>query len=202
MIKQSKILYMDEINLVINDLRRKAKRSINTRQNLIIFRLATCCGLRASEIAGLQMDDIRLNGRPYIRIRAEIAKRKKAREVPLDLDAGTFEDIANWHAKRVITLGGTYTGHEPFIAARSGQAMDRHNIRRRFIHACGILGADRQDNLTTHSGRHTFVSTVVHRLGLAEAKTWAGHSNVNTTGQYLHIAVDRPKMNNLFRDEE
>ena len=36
---------------MLAELHRKASRSKNTRLNLVIFRLACCCGLRASEIA-------------------------------------------------------------------------------------------------------------------------------------------------------
>ena len=52
MVDQTKILGRSEIAETLTDQRRKAKRSINTRQNLVVFRLSTCCGLRASEIVG------------------------------------------------------------------------------------------------------------------------------------------------------
>jgi hypothetical protein len=35
---------------VLADLKRKAPRSPSTRLNLVLFRLACCCGLRASEM--------------------------------------------------------------------------------------------------------------------------------------------------------
>lgn len=43
-----KVLTKGDIKTVLDDLRRKARRSPNTRMNLTLFRLATCCGLRAS----------------------------------------------------------------------------------------------------------------------------------------------------------
>jgi integrase len=49
----TKILTRTELASVLADLNRKAPRSKNTRLNLVIFRLASCCGLRASEIAQL-----------------------------------------------------------------------------------------------------------------------------------------------------
>ena len=61
-IDATKVLGKAEIAAVFADLKRKAKRSVNTRQNLIIFRLATCCGLRVSEICGLRCGDVRLGG--------------------------------------------------------------------------------------------------------------------------------------------
>ncbi len=54
----TKILTRRELAAVLNDLKRKAPRSKNTRMNLVLFRLACCCGLRASEIAKLQVADV------------------------------------------------------------------------------------------------------------------------------------------------
>ena len=47
----TKILMRRELAAVLADIRLKALRSKNARLNLVIFRLAACCGLRASEIA-------------------------------------------------------------------------------------------------------------------------------------------------------
>ena len=45
---RSKILQRGEFKTVLGELNRKAKRSLNTRLNRVIFRLSTCCGFRAS----------------------------------------------------------------------------------------------------------------------------------------------------------
>jgi integrase len=51
----SKILTRRELAVALADLASKAPRSRNTRMNLILVRLACCCGLRVSEIAGLRL---------------------------------------------------------------------------------------------------------------------------------------------------
>ena len=80
----TKILTRRELGHVWADLRRKSPRSKNTRLNLVVFRLAACCGLRASEIAHLQMADVHIQmPRPHLRIRASAAKGGKPRMVPL-----------------------------------------------------------------------------------------------------------------------
>jgi integrase len=87
---------------VLADLRRKAPRSRNTRLNLVLFRLAACCGLRASEIAQLQIGDVRVElARPHIRIRRGAAKGGRPRMVPLWWDGGTLSDLAAWKANRL-----------------------------------------------------------------------------------------------------
>jgi integrase len=80
----TKILTRTELAAVLADLKRKAVRSKNSRLNLVIFRLACCCGLRASEIAHLRVDDVRVDlARPHLRIRRGAAKGGKARTAPL-----------------------------------------------------------------------------------------------------------------------
>ena len=54
----TKILTRRELAAVLFDLKAKSVRSKNARLNLIVFRLACCCGLRATEIAKLQMADV------------------------------------------------------------------------------------------------------------------------------------------------
>jgi integrase len=72
----TKILTRREIAAVLADLKRKAPRSPGTRLNLVLFRLACCCGLRASEIAALQIDDVRVGvARPHLRIPPPPASR-------------------------------------------------------------------------------------------------------------------------------
>ncbi len=189
-VDQTKILTKSEILMVLAELKRKGKRSVNTRQNLIVFRLATCCGLRVSEIAGLKMSNVKLGiAKPYILVPKAIAKGQRSRRVPLWWDRGTLDDMKVWKTERTEqkAVSGDY-----FVCSQGdgsfGNQLDRHNLRLRFIGACKILG---ERDVTIHDGRHTFIS---HALAggrtLAEVKTAAGHASIATTSVYTHIAVD------------
>jgi integrase len=189
----TKILTRKELAAVLADLRRKVPRSRNARLNLVIFRLACCCGLRASEIAKLHLADVRAElPRPHLKIRTGAAKGGRPRTVPLWWDAGTLADLAAWKAERLRQGAGA---SEPFVASlrpgRIGTRLSRHTLRKRFRTACKVLGAARLKSLTIHHGRHTFIS---HALAggrtLAEVRDAAGHSNVSITSGYLHVAVD------------
>ncbi len=198
----TKILTRRELAVVLNDLKRKAPRSKNTRMNLALFRLACCCGLRASEIANLQVDDVRTElARPHIRIRNGASKGGRSRVVPLWWDAGTLEDLTTWKAER---LRAGAEADEPFLASlipgRVVKTFSRHTLRKRFRTACKVLGGTRLEMLTIHHGRHTFIS---HALAggrtLAEVRDAAGHCNVSITSGYLHVAVDdETAAGNLF----
>src|SRR5262245_59972816 len=111
----TKILTRRELATVLAELTRKAARSHNTWQNLILVRLACCCGLRVSEIAGLRVADVRVEpSRPHLRIRRGAAKGGRPRMVPLWWDAGTLADLARWKGER-LRLGSK--PNEPFIAS-------------------------------------------------------------------------------------
>ena len=197
----TKILTRRELGHVLADLRRKVPRSKNTRLNLVVFRLAACCGLRASEIARLQTGDVHVQmPRPHLRIRASAAKGGKPRMVPLWWDAGTLEDLSAWRADRQ-SRGAKPSS--PFVCSwqsdRQEIVFSRHTLRKRFRTACRVLGPERLKTLTIHHGRHTFIS---HALAggrtLAEVRDAVGHSNVSITSGYLHVAVEDDGVGSLF----
>jgi len=198
----TKILTRRELAAVLADLKRKAPRSRNTRLNLVLFRLACCCGLRASEIAKLQIGDVRTEvARPHLRIRAGAAKGGRPRTVPLWWDAGTLADLTAWKIER---LGQTTRADQTFVASlrpgRVGTPFSRHTLRKRFRTACKTLGLARLESLTIHHGRHTFIShALAGGRSLAEVRDAAGHCNVSITSGYLHVAVDDgDAVGNLF----
>lgn len=96
----TKLLTRQELATVLADLHRQAERSLSMRLNLVLFRLAACCGLRVSEIAQFAIGDVRLDGpRPHLRIRHNAAKGGRGRMVPMWWDAGTLRDLSDWHQR-------------------------------------------------------------------------------------------------------
>jgi len=200
-INKTRILARSEISDVLADLKRK-KRSVNTRQNLIVFRLATCCGLRVSEIAGLRVADVQTSGRrPHVAVRRETAKRNKARTVPLWWDAGTLADLEAWKAERV---GQGAKPSDTFVCSQSkgtqGKPLSARNLQYRWRVAIKVLGPERVTLLSIHCGRHSFCS---HALAggrtIADVRDAAGHANISTTSVYLHVVTDDDETTgNLF----
>jgi len=187
-----RILGRREIAAVIADLKRK-RRSVNSRQNLIIFRLATCAGLRVSEIVGLNLGNLKVgSSRPYIEVPAAIAKRKKPRRVPLWWDGATLLDLQAWKAERQALGAGP---NDPFVCSQAkgtrGKRLSARNAQARFKKCIKPLGPERVAVLSIHCGRHSFCS---HALAggrtLAEVRDAAGHANVSTSSLYLHVVID------------
>lgn len=200
-IERSKILQPREIKLILADLARKGRRSLNTRMNRVIFRLACCAGLRASEIAGLTLADVQVDStRPQIRVRKEIAKGRRPRKVPLTWDQGTLDDLCEW--KRYRREQGA-SDHAHFVCSQhkdsNGHPLDRRNLRMRFKTCCKCLGPERQSELTIHCGRHSFISHALHRgRSVTEAREAAGHRSIQTTSLYAHLVENSDEIGNLF----
>jgi integrase/recombinase XerD len=187
------ILTRGELARVLTDLAARAPRLLNVRMNLVIVHLACCCGLRASEISGLRLGDVRVGiPRPFLQVRAESAKGGRARRVPLWWDAGTLQDLVVWKAFRESQ--GARDG-DPFVCslqrATRGEPLNWHVLRRRFRTACRVLGGEWLRALTIHHGRDTFISHASPGgRTLAEVRAAAGHTNLLTTSVYLHVAVE------------
>jgi integrase len=178
---------------VLAALKRNARRSVSTHLNFVIVRLACCCGLRASEIAGLRLADVVTGvARPHIHVRKSSAKNGRARRVPLWWDAGTLQDVSTWKAMRIVMQAADT---DPLVCSvregTFGHKLTRHVLRRRFQRACRVLGNERVACLTTHHGRHTFIShALAGGRSLAEVRDAAGHANVSVTSAYLHVVAD------------
>jgi integrase len=163
--------------------------------------LSACCGLRASEIAQLQMADIRVEmPRPHIRIRVGCSKGGKSRRVPLWWDRETLGDLAGWRADKAARGAKGGDSFVPSLqAGRKALVFSRHTLRKKFGTACRVLGKEWLEHLTIHHGHHTFIS---HALAggrtLAEVRDAAGHSNVTITSSYLHVAVEEDGVGALF----
>lgn len=198
------ILGKDEVLLVEEDLKRRAKRSANSRLNLVIFHLSCCCGLRVCEIVGLEMRDISIGGKfPVIRVRKENTKgehgKRKARLAPLYWNKETLTVISTW-LEYCKTIGRQPT--DKFLFGQNpktfGQPLERSLVQKRWKSALRPLGADRVRQLSIHKGRHSFASHSLHvGHSLAGVRDALGHSNIATTSIYAHT-IEEPGICDLF----
>jgi integrase/recombinase XerD len=190
----TQILTRGEITQVLRDLSYRARtydrrKNHQTLQNLILFRLSTCCGLRVSECSGINLGDVLVAGpRPVVRIRKSVGKRKKARKIPLWWDKGTLKDLSSWKAIREAEGAGP---DDPFICGRGknlGKRLTRVLLYKRWKTSIRRLGKERVAQLHIHCGRHSFCShALAAGRSLVEVRDAAGHDSIATTNIYLHV---------------
>lgn len=197
------VLSRSELDAVVDDLARRARRYPQTRCTLALFRLATFCGLRASEVIGLRLRDLHLaSTKPSLRIPAAIAKGGKTRTVPVWFGSAVA-DLQRWLDYRHAMDAGP---SDPFLCSvrqhALGHPLSRQKARTRYQNACRVLGPDRVRGVTTHTGRHTFASMCL-ALGkpLAAVRDACGHSTIQVTNTYAHL-WDDGSSSSYFLDQE
>lgn len=196
-----KILSGPEILSILTDLQRRARRSTNSRQNLTLFRLGTCCGLRISEISKLRLQDVVLTTRPVLHIHR--SKRGKSRVVPLTTDRATCHDLAVWKDYRQTVMGAK--PGDSFLCnlrerGKAGRPLAIRSLQYRWRTIIGhVLPPERAAQLPTHAGRHSYATHLL-RSGkdLVVVRDYLGHSDISVTSQYLHVLHNDEEMQDIF----
>lgn len=211
MIFPRKVLTLEEIQTVLRWHEEKLcddnARYSESRLwgNLMIFRLATCCGLRAKEIRHARVFDVQTDGQyPALKVRKEstkgMAAKRKARFIPLWWDAGTKVDLERYALYRRAVVGEEGLLIEA-MRPTSHEIMSDSAMAYRFKTAIACLSELRVSQLSIHCGRHSFCSHAL-RAGrsLAEVQEAAGHRSMMTTMIYLH-ALESGKVPDIFPRE-
>lgn len=142
-------------------------------------------GLRVSELVGLAVSQVNLNG-GVIRI---IGKGAKERLVPLG------EEALHWIRRYVCEARQALLRGRPanalFVTARA-RPMTRQafwNLVKRYARAAGI-----SKPISPHTLRHAFATHLLnHGADLRVVQMLLGHSDISTTQIYTHVARERLK---------
>jgi tyrosine recombinase XerC len=141
------------------------------------------CGIRVSELVGLDIDDIDfISG--VIKV---LGKGRTERMVPIGDTA--LLSIRKYTAGK---LQGRAKGRRAvFLNSRGGRLTDR-SVRRvidKHIHACSI-----EEKISPHSLRHSFATHLLDKgADLRSVQELLGHMNLSTTQIYTHVTMERLK---------
>jgi integrase/recombinase XerD len=143
------------------------------------------CGLRASEVIGLEMGDVDLH-EGFVRARG---KGSKERLVPLGSQA-IFAIRAYLRGGRSELLHGR---EEPrlFVNFRGGPLTRQglYKIVQRHARAVGLDG-----KMSPHTLRHSFATHLLSNgCDLRAVQEMLGHADISTTQMYTHLSGDRLK---------
>ncbi len=140
------------------------------------------CGIRVSELVGLDMDDVDfISG--VIKV---LGKGRKERMVPIgDMALDSIRKYAEGRGARAKDKKAV------FLNSRGSRLTDR-SVRRvvdKYIHACSI-----EEKISPHSLRHSFATHLLDRgADLRSVQELLGHMNLSTTQIYTHVTMERLK---------
>ena len=173
---------------LVRALRGETSSPMDLR-NVAVVSLMVRAGLRLSEVIGLKLSDIEIKERSgWVTIRAEVAKGRKERKVPLSREARyaltEFLDVRQDRWPRSSVL----------FPSRRGKPLNPRVVQRMVSRAAVKAGIDR--HVTPHMLRHTFATEYLRKakdvngegalVALATLQRLLGHSNIATTSRYLH----------------
>jgi integrase/recombinase XerD len=150
-----------------------------------LLELMYACGLRASEVTGLEVTDLDLD---ELVLRAH-GKGSKERLVPVGRTAA--EAVRRYLARGRPKLVGAAVEPRLFVNFRSGPLSRQglYKIVRR--HAADVGLADR---MSPHTLRHSFATHLLAGgCDLRAVQEMLGHADVSTTQLYTHLSSERLK---------
>jgi|SoiMethySBSTD1v2_1073268.scaffolds.fasta_scaffold335201_2 integrase/recombinase XerC len=146
-------------------------------RDLAILELLYACGVRVSELSGLDLDAV---DRAEASLRV-LGKGRKERIVPFGGPAARA--LENWLSVRGESPGPLFTN------ARGGRLGTRsiHAIVRRSARQAGITR-----RVSPHTLRHSFATHLLDRgADLRMIQELLGHSRLSTTQRYTHVAAEQ-----------
>ncbi|MCC6347441.1 MAG: tyrosine recombinase XerC [Nitrospirales bacterium] len=149
-----------------------------------VLELFYASGLRVSEVAGLNTDDLNLR-EGLVKARG---KGKKERIVPVGSKA--LDALKSYLVERMLfrkKKADSGSGPALFLNRSGGRLTDRQ-IRRIVVKHARAMGISGQ--IGPHTLRHTFATHLL--LGGADLRTiqeLLGHSSLSTTQKYTHLDV-------------
>lgn len=168
-----------------------APASVTARDHLrlrdrALLELLYATGVRVSELAGADRDDLDLSAR-RLRVRG---KGNKERIVPFGAPAAAAAaDYLKLRPRFVHPKTGEQDGAALFLGRHGTRLTPRQmqNLVRRY----GALGAGRGD-LHPHALRHSCASHLLDAgADLRSIQELLGHSSLSTTQRYTHLGLDR-----------
>ena len=166
-----------QANDLINDIQAgKLERSMPER-DLALFELLYGCGLRISELVGLNTGDFDL-GEGWVRVRG---KRKKERQVPVP--GGAMAALARLMESRRPAEGERAV----FLNHRGGRLTDRGARGIIKMYSIALAG---DSALHPHSLRHAYATHLLSAgADLRAIQELLGHASLSTTQKYTQLSL-------------
>jgi integrase/recombinase XerC len=163
---------------------RRAELLLASRRDVAVLEAIYSCGLRISELCGLQAADIEWNER-LVRVRG---KGKKERLIPIG-ETALNAIRAYWDL-----LPHRPAGIAPVFLANAGKRtpVSARLLQLRLKKHLATAGLD--PNLTPHKLRHSYATHLLDAgADLRSVQELLGHAHLVTTQVYTHVTTERLK---------
>lgn len=178
-----KVLSVEEVGWLLAQPDPRTPEGLRDRA---ILELLYGCGLRVSELVGLDVGDVDLEAE-LVRV---LGKGDRERVVPL----GSYA-VRALQAYLQLARPRLAGRSQALFVARSGGRLSRQwvwKLLRRYAHKAGIARA-----VTPHVLRHSFATHLLEGgADLRSVQELLGHASVSTTQVYTHVA--RPHLVEVF----
>ncbi len=163
-------------------LRKNRNSSAIELRNRAMLEMLYAGALRVSEVAGVQLEDLKLD-MGYVLVRG---KGDKERIVPLGVPAQ--QALKAYLEAGRAALAGQRTSSLLFIAPRA-----RRLTRQRIWQIVGLASSSGR-HASPHMLRHSCATHMVEQgADLRTVQTILGHADISTTQVYTHVALDHLK---------
>jgi tyrosine recombinase XerC len=161
------------------------KNSWEEKRDKAILEMLYSSGLRVSELAGLNHDDLDFFG-GLVRVRG---KGKKERIVPVGQTA--LNSLrAYWDMKAPREAASAIK--KPLFISRIGSRLTDRSVRRMILKYVKRTGLGKE--ISPHTFRHSFATHMLDRgADLRSVQELLGHANLSTTQIYTHVTTQRLK---------
>jgi integrase/recombinase XerC len=159
-----------------------------------LFELLYATGLRVSEAAGLDLEDVDFSSR-LLRV---LGKGNKERIAPFGEEAGDALSAylpAREERRRVGREAGVEDGEPLFVNSRGGRLTTRSMARllKTRLRAAGL-----SIEISPHSLRHSFATHLLEAgADLRAIQELLGHASLSTTQKYTHL--DAARLREVYR---
>jgi integrase/recombinase XerC len=175
--KLPEVLTAEQVNALIDGVASRRIERPQPARDRALFELLYGCGLRVSELSGLDLDDIdRIQG--WLRVRG---KGRKERQVPLPGKAG--EALERYLTERPVVRGQRAV----FLNHRRGRLTAR-GLRGIVKLYATLLAGD--PSIHPHSFRHAYATHLLaDGADLRAIQELLGHARLSTTQKYTQVSL-------------
>lgn len=178
--KLPEVLSVEEINLIEAQIDRSKPEG---ERNLAIIETMYSCGLRVSEVIGLQISNLYLN-EGFIRV---TGKGNKERLVPIGSSATKYIKLYTNSIRNHQTIKPE--AEDILFLNRRGNKLTREMVFmviKDLVNKAGI-----EKNVSPHTFRHSFATHLIEGgADLRAVQEMLGHESITTTEIYTHLDRD------------